>query len=166
MATRFPVVLPVKRHNPVNRRLHLVDIENVIGGAIFSPGEVRIARELIESLVGTVKFEPVIIGVSHMGMFQVHQAWPGARRLVQSGPDGADLKLIDELRHADIAKRVSEVVLVSGDGIFTDSVVQLTARGVKVTIVAPQDGCSRRLRMAAHQTILFTRPEADFKDAA
>lgn len=154
MKVEQPVpVLPFRGH----RRLVLVDIENFIGGAIFTAGDVTCAQHLIASLIGPINSDLATVGVSHMGMFSVHQSWGGARMLVQSGPDGADLKLLEELCHDDIASRFDEVVLISGDGIFTESVAKLTARSVKVTVVAPSDGCSRRLEMAANATIKFDR---------
>ena len=151
--------LPKKERNVYQRRLVVVDIENVIGTATFSASDVALARQLIEDLIGPIMNELVIVGSSHMGMFAIHRAWRSAKLMIQSGPDGADLRLLEELEHRDIAERFTDVVLVSGDGIFTETVAGLTACGLAVTVVAPIDGCARRLEVAATKTLKFDRAE-------
>jgi len=65
-----------------------------------------------------------------------------------SGLDGADLALLEVLGE-NIAARFTEVVLVSGDGIFADAVAVFAALGVHTTVIAHRDGLSRRLELAA-----------------
>ena len=47
----------------------------------------------------------------------------------------------------------TDVLLVSGDAIFTDAVAALGAQGVTVTVASRPESLSRRLRMAASHTI-------------
>lgn len=156
----------IRRDRLRTRRLIVVDIENMVGGGVASAYDAWIARMKVEHLVGPVNLEQVIIGTSHFGAIATRVGWTGARILVKSGPDGADLRLLDEMQHWDIPLRFGEVVLVSGDGIFTDAVANLTARSTRVTVLAPADGCSKRLRMAASTCILFDRPTTDERSAA
>jgi uncharacterized LabA/DUF88 family protein len=74
---------------------------------------------------------------------------------VRSGEDGADLALLDVLLGERVAARFDEVVLASGDGIFTDAVAALGTAGVDVTVLARSGHCSKRLRLAARHTVLL-----------
>lgn len=159
MFTPIQGALPKNERRLRERQLILVDIENVLGTPTFTADDALLARDMIENSVGSIRNELVMVVSSHRGMFQVFAAWHGARLKFQSGPDGADLALLEELQHADIAERFTDVILVSGDGIFTDRVVSLTAQGVKVTVVAPVDGCSRRLELAANKVMKFDRSD-------
>lgn len=79
--------------------------------------------------------------------------WKGSRLVARSGENGADLALLEVLARERVEERFDEVVLVSGDGIFTDVVAALSAAGVHVTVVARREACSNRLRMAAARTL-------------
>lgn len=135
------------------RRLVLVDIENVVGGAAVTPAMAAWARTVIESALLGTHDEQVVIGTSHCGLFNVKDAWPCARVEVRSGPDGADLELLEVLTTEHLASRFDEVVLVSGDGIFAEAVADLGRSGVHVVVAAWADGLSTRLRLAANQTL-------------
>lgn len=81
-------------------------------------------------------------------------AWKGNRRFVfRPGVDGADLKLLEILETESIADRYTEVLLVSGDAIFTDVIAALGREGVAVTVAARPEAFSRRLRLAASHTV-------------
>lgn len=151
MFTPIRQVLPSGR-DLRNRRLVVVDIENVIGGAALNAHAVAWARRAIEDLCGPADSDHVVIGTSHVGLLAVGSTWGGPRHVVGSGPDGADLALLDVLDE-NIATRFGETILVSGDGIFTTSLAALAAAGVRTTVIAHPDGLSRRLRMTAHRVL-------------
>src|SRR5437870_5832613 len=115
------------------RRLLVVDIENVAGGAVVTKAMAEWARNVVESALNVVNGEQVVIGTSHLGLFNAKSAWPCARMKVRSGQDGADIELLDVLATEDLARRFDEVVVVSGDGIFADAVARLGGSGVQVT---------------------------------
>ena len=92
-------------------------------------------------------------GVQPLGSQDSSLRLPGARRRWRSGPDGADLALIDELSDLRIMKRYRRVTLCSGDGIFADSLAALAAAGIVVTVVSVRDRLARRLAMAAHEVL-------------
>lgn len=158
MPINLAAVLPLKQHTPTNRRqIILVDIENVVGGAVRTRSAASWARQQITNVVDISAEDHVIIGTSHIGWFDTALAWPDKQYVVNSGPDGADLALLAEMDALKI-ERYDEVVLVSGDGIFADAVAALIARGAAVTVVAHYGHCSHRLRLAAQHTI-YLQPD-------
>jgi hypothetical protein len=138
------------------RRLTLIDIENISGGAIRTLAEARWAQRMLDSTLGLQRQEQVIVGVSKAGAINTWPVWSPARIVVGTGVDGADHALLNVLNNENIADRFDEVILVSGDGIFTDTVATLGSRGVTVTVVAHQSALAKRLQMAASQTVTFT----------
>lgn len=99
--------------------------------------------------------EQVVVGTSHVGLFNVKSAWPCARMRVRSGSDGADLELLEVLATEILEQRFDEVVVVSGDGIFADVVAELAGSGVQVTAAAWAASFSSRLRLAACRTVFL-----------
>lgn len=139
------------------RRLAVVDIENLIGGAVLHPTEAAWARRrLIEAGVLT-EADQAVIGTSHVGLVHIGMAWTRQRYVLGSGPDGADLALLDVLDE-DLPAKYDEVVLASGDGIFAGAVAELCAAGLSVHVVAVRNRLSRRLRLAATQITLLDQP--------
>lgn len=132
------------------RTFVFVDIENVMGGEA-SPRRLEEALDLVAAVaVG----EPLLtIGMSHrwcrMVGVELRHRFPGCRiPSLRSGPDGADLELIAAIREQRITE-VDSVVLLTGDGGFTEVVEELVAEGVEVTVVTGHGGMSRRLGSAA-----------------
>lgn len=147
-------------HGPRGRRLVVVDIENVAGGAVLTTEQATRARRAVEETVPSSGDELIVIGTSHVGLLASRIAWPGPRIVVRSGSDGADLALLEVLTTERVEERFDSVVLVSGDGIFTDAVAAVEARGVDVTVVAHVDGCAKRLRLAASRTVFLEDADA------
>lgn len=135
------------------RRIVLVDIENVVGGSAAVHDHVAWARETVERLVSLRPGDHVVVGCGPGGLLDLGCTWTHVRYVVRSGLDGADLALLDVLGE-NIPRRFTEVVLVSGDGIFADAVAVFAAQGIHTTVVAHRDGLSRRLELAAN-TVKF-----------
>jgi hypothetical protein len=160
MFTCKAVALPPMKRAMRGRRLVIVDIENVVGGAVLSQEAALWAKAQVREVIAVTASDQIVIGTSHIGLLPTGCAWPKLRFVVASGPDGADRALLEVLEE-NVAGRFGEVVLVSGDGIFTEAVSGLTRRGVRVAVVAHKDGLSNRLRMAAtHVAYLPTRYDA------
>jgi hypothetical protein len=157
MFTRKADALPRKKRALRGRRLVVVDIENMVGGAVLATEQAAAARRSLQEAVNLSGCEQVIIGTSHIGALASGLGWCRSRLVVRSGENGADLGLLDVLTGERIPERFDEVVLASGDGIFTDVVAALGAAGVAVTVVARSGHCSRRLRMAAGRTVFLTQ---------
>jgi hypothetical protein len=146
---------------PKNRTMHLVDIENVCGNARPLRHDVEMARRCYEELMSPGADDHFVIACNHGACIEVGLAWLGARLVVRSGPDGADLALLGILDHEDIPSRFGRVVIASGDGIFADVADQLASEGVEVTVVSLEHSLSRRLRLAAGRVRLIPRPHRD-----
>ncbi|WP_253919940.1 NYN domain-containing protein [Dietzia psychralcaliphila] len=111
---------------------------------------------MLDATLSIGEREQVIVGVDKAGAINTGPVWSSARIVVGSGADGADHALLDVLSDENIAGRFDEVILVSGDGIFTDAVAALGSHDVKVTVVAHQSQLAKRLQMAASHTVTFT----------
>lgn len=135
------------------RRLVVVDIENVVGGALVTQAMAEWARTVVEDALDVREGEQVVIGTSHLGLFNAKTAWPCARVKVRAGDDGADLELVDVLTYERIAERFDEVILVSGDHIFAEAVAVLGGSGVMVTVASWAESLSARLRLTAARTV-------------
>jgi NYN domain len=151
--TAEAAALPQKKRALRGRRLVAVDIENVAGGAVMTQAMADWARVVVETALEVSDGEQVVIGTSHVGLFNTKAAWPSARVRIRSGPDGADIELLDVLANERIYERFDEVVLVSGDGVFADVVARLGGRGVQVTVASWSISLAARLRLAAKRTV-------------
>lgn len=139
------------------RRLVVVDIENVVGGAVKTVEAASRAAKVLREALGLTGDEQAVIGTSHYGMLSTGLGWDGPRRIVmRSGSDGADLALLEILTEERVAERFEEVALVSGDGIFAETLAALAKCGVRTTVVARAGHCSARLRLAAFKTVLLS----------
>ncbi len=142
MSTRDPL-------QPTSRTLHLVDVENLLGTATPDPRDIPALEAAYAHAAELGPRDHVILASSHICGRSLWYAWPGApRRLVASGPDGADNALLAVLATEQPTERFGRVVIGSGDGGFTDAAARLQGAGVKVTVVYGVGFLARRLRMA------------------
>lgn len=141
------------------RRLHLVDIENLAGASAPSLGQVREVQGLYTDCLPVGAMDQVVIASSHLTLLNAALGWPGARYRVRSGPDGADLELLDVLLYENVASRFSEVVIGSGDGVFASVAAILAASGVWVTVASRRGHLSRRLELAAREVFFIDGPK-------
>ena len=143
------------------RRLHLVDIENLADDARPSLRQVRQAHGRYADCLKFGAMDQVEVASSHLTLLNAALGWPHARYRVRSGPDGADLALLDVLRHENIARRFTHVAIGSGDHLFAQQAAHLAAQGVWVTVVSRRRSLSPRLALAAREVIfLDTMAEA------
>jgi hypothetical protein len=135
------------------RGLHVIDIENLAGAGKPSFDQIRVVQG---SYVGHVTFgalDQVVVASSHLTLLSAALGWPHARYRIRSGPDGADLELLDVLLYERIAARFTRVVIGSGDGAFARAAASLAAAGVQVIVVSRPDSLSSRLAFAATEVI-------------
>lgn len=152
-----------------NRTLHLVDVENLAGGSLCSLRGVIATADDYLSLLPPSEGDLYVVATSCSNAPVGYFGWPtSAQRLMRSGENGADLALLEAYTALEIASRFDRVVIGSGDGIFTDLTVHLTALGCQVIIVSRPDSLSKRLRMAAHCIALLPdlHPESGSNYAA
>jgi len=137
------------------RRLHLVDIENLAGDSLPSLSQVRQALGLYADCLAFGAMDQVEVASSHLTLLNAALGWPHAHYRVRSGPDGADLALLDVLRHENVAKRFTHVAFGSGDHLFAEEAARLSAQGVWVTVVSRRCSLSPRLALAAREVIFL-----------
>jgi hypothetical protein len=137
------------------RRLHLVDIENLAGASRPSLSQVRQALGLYTGCLAFGAMDQVEVASSHLTLLNAALGWPHACYRVRSGPDGADLALLDVLRHENIAQRFTHVAIGSGDHLFAEQAAHLAAQGVWVTVVSRRRSLSPRLALAAREVIFL-----------
>ena len=135
------------------RRLHLVDIENLAGDSLPSLGQVRKAQGLYAGCLAFGDMDQVEVGSSHLTLLNAALGWPYAHYRVRSGPDGADLALLEVLRHENVARRFTHVAIGSGDHLFAEAAADLADQGVWVTVVSRRRCLSAQLALAARQVI-------------
>ena len=140
------------------RRLHLIDVENLAGNPTPDAAQARnlLARYLL--LVGVGTWDQVVIASSHLALKKTGCWWPGARYLVRSGPDGADLALLDLARHERIAERFPQITIASGDGIFAQAAASLETTGSRVNAVSRRAARSRQLALAVGWKVTYIDP--------
>jgi len=157
----------MNRKQYLSRRLHLVDIENMIGSPRPNPSEVAGFRDLYGELGLAKTGDLVVIACNHGAELAAHAGWSSVRVVARSGPNGADLALLKVLAEENVPERFGEVVLCSGDGIFSEALGRLAAQGVKTTVVSRGDSLSVQLRLAAGSVIAVSpRPAPEACEAA
>jgi hypothetical protein len=137
------------------RRLHLVDIENLAGNSLPSLCQVRQALGRYAGCLAFGAMDQVEVASSHLTLLNAALGWPHAHYRIRSGPDGADLVLLDVLRHENVASRFTHVAIGSGDHLFAEEAARLAAQGVRVTVVSRRRSLSRQLELAAREVIFL-----------
>jgi hypothetical protein len=137
------------------RRLHLVDIENLAGDPRPSLSQVRQALGLYADCLAFGAMDQVEVASSHLTLLNAALGWPHAHYRVRSGPDGADLALLDVLQHENVAQRFTHVAIGSGDHLFAEQAARLAAQGVWVTVVSQRRSLSRQLELAAREVMFL-----------
>ena len=131
------------------RQLILIDIENLTGTPSPTSEEVETAKAALRQVVSGFDDAQHIVACSHHAAPTVAFAFRGARHLWRSGPDGADLALLDVLESERVDERFERVTICSGDGIFTASAAWLASADVDVTVVSLPGCLAARLQLAA-----------------
>ena len=140
------------------RGLHLIDIENLAGASMPSLSQVREVQGLYAGHLALGALDQVVLASSHLTLLNAALGWPHARYRVRSGPDGADLELLDVLLCENIAVRFTHVTIGSGDGAFALAAATLAAAGVWVTAVSLRRSLSPRLALAAREVVYLDSP--------
>lgn len=139
----------------VDRSVHLFDVENMLSTGEIEVNEINAVFADYRDQVAMTKDDLVIVGVSSaegllaLGMSDLRNC----RLLYRPGKDGADLALQDVLDDERLEDRFSAVHVASGDGGFSTSAAAIAGRGARVIVVSRPESLSKRLRLAAHQTI-------------
>jgi hypothetical protein len=136
-----------------SRHLVLIDIENLAATASPTTQDVGMVKTVLGLLMPDFDTAQRIVACSHHAAPAVAFAFPGARHLWRSGPNGADLELLDVLENERVDQRFGRVTLCSGDGNFASSVARLAGAHVDVTVVALKGKLAARLELAARHVV-------------
>lgn len=147
------------------RELHLLDIENLLGGSRFNAAQVAQFRDfyLLHNHVAD-DAHIVIATSSAQGVVEAGLGWQHTRTIFQTGHDGADLALLDVINSEHVVERFTKIVIASGDGIFAQAADAMFNQGVNVTVFAPALAISSEFTHAAEIVHLFSAN--DFRLAA
>jgi NYN domain-containing protein len=135
------------------RALHLIDIENLAGGAKPNFEQIRDVQGIYADRLRFGALDQVVIASNPHALLSVALGWPHARYRVGYGRDGADLELLDVLLSEKVAARFTRVIIGSGDGAFARAAASLAAAGVQVIVVSRRGSLSARLAFAASEVI-------------
>lgn len=143
-----------KRHRfwEEGRTLHLVDIENLMGGPLGGDELLRNVSRAYRSSARMAVGDHAIVACNPTLLLPTKLEWEANRVLVGFGPDGADRRLLAELTsHRWVVSHFDRVVIGSGDGIFSRRASILRHHGVRVEVVALRGAIARRLQRAVDQ---------------
>lgn len=135
------------------RRLILVDIENFNGLPVQSSKQAEWCKAMLTNWLDIKEGEIVVVAVDGSGILAVNAAWTRVRLCMGKGEDGADLVLIEEIERMNPG-RFTEIALVSGDGIFAESVARAAALGLPTKVYTHRSQLSKRLQLAATEVHL------------
>jgi hypothetical protein len=142
------------------RAIHFVDIENLAGSPVVSLEQAAETLGAYRLAAGCGPDDLLVVASSHLTARRAMWACPGARWLIRSGRNGADLALIGAMLARHIPKRFETDVVGSGDGIFATACAQLQSAGCAVAVVARRESLSRALRFAVRDVrFLQTNPD-------
>jgi hypothetical protein len=137
-------------HQPI-RSLHLIDVENLVGGSRVGVDAVAPAFEAYRRTVTVGPEDHVVLGTGTELAFASKAAWPGALLRIGKGIDGADRALLSALAPDFIASHYHRLVVGSGDHAFAPMVAELRSRRVAVMVIVRDrtslSGDLRRLAM-------------------
>lgn len=142
----------------VVRSHHLVDIENLCGTSLLHATAVADTRRAYFASVQVGALDQVTIASAHCNILAAAAGWPGARYLVKSGPNGADIRLAEVVVEEHLEDRFDRVHFGSGDGGLAPFAAHLGGAGVRVTAVSRIGALSPRMRLAASDVIYLDRP--------
>ena len=148
-----------------NRGIHLIDIENLAGHAALTFASARWAAEGYRNVAESASGDLIVVAACHRTAFAASAAFPGARLILGSGPDGADKRLLEVMREESLDARFGRLVIGSGDGIFTIEAARL-ATNMHVACVGLPGHVASRLRMACHTTLYIGSNHDNFRMSA
>lgn len=141
------------------RSVHLVDLENLLGGADFSEADVVALMGSYRTVAECLDDDHLIVATCYRAALSAWFGCPDARRLVRSGADGADLALLEVIQNEGLARRFDRVVIASGDAIFAPATALLQLQGAEVVVVSRPDALSTALRIAVRDIrVLGAKP--------
>ena len=97
----------------------------------------------------------VATGCNSQHALTVELAWPSVCHRRRSGPDGADMALLEESDWAASVGRFRRVVIGSGDRIFLAALDRLRSADITVQVVSRRRSLSSALALRARGSVQF-----------
>lgn len=142
----------------VTRSMHLIDAENLCGTSLVAPEQVVRLKTAYLASVEVGPLDHFILATSHLSVLALQAGWPGARYLMRSGKDGADIELAKVVANENLDTRFDHVYFGSGDGGLAPFAAYLGERGTPVTAVTRIGSLSPRMKLATKDVIYLDRP--------
>ncbi|HEY8787583.1 MAG TPA: hypothetical protein VIM10_00400 [Actinopolymorphaceae bacterium] len=121
------------------RRIHLVDIENMCRGFV-TPTSARAFAEAYATAGVLGWADHVVVGTSPASVVQTYSLPRGWRRVLgAAGPDGADIALADALPDGLLLTSFDGLVIASGDHYFCKVAIAASKAGLHVSLVTTKD---------------------------
>lgn len=136
---------------PSITRLVIADVDNLVGDPAANQEEhTRLWRIIRGQAIRFDEHTRTVAAATSLSAMPAFCAMASegvpAQRLVRNGKDGADLALLESVDIDHLVRcGLREVVLATGDGIFTDLALALRARGIKVILLLGRGAPARRL---------------------
>lgn len=145
-----------------SRTQHFLDIENLCGAAHLHPSLVTSTFLDYLDVTNAAPSDLFTVTTSHHNFEAAAFALRDIRSLhippPRSGPDGADLALIDEIAATPLRKDIDRICIGSGDHIFTFPLTRLTNLGFHTTAVSRRDSCSLHVTRAVDHVLYLSDP--------
>lgn len=118
------------------RALHLIDIENQLGGGKYDQRSVEIYRDSYFAQVPQNELDQFFLASNPAMMSETAFGWSKSAAKFKGGKNGADDLIAEYLSDLDYVKNnFCHVFIASGDGRFVSIAKKLIEMGVKVTMV-------------------------------
>lgn len=138
---------------PTNRTQHFLDIENLCGTADLYPEIVISTFINYLEVTDAASHDLFTVSTSHYNYEVIAFALRDIRSFhllpPRSGPDGADMALIDGITAAPLNRDIERICIGSGDHIFAFALKRLNNNGFHTTAVSRPDACSLHVARAA-----------------
>ena len=139
-----------RRHVPAGRALHIVDLENLMGGPMAGFLPMAKAAAAYYEAVSVGEDDHLVVAVNPCLALDAHDCFPSALLRVRGGHDGADLALLEAIDDAQfVCSRYTRLIVGSGDGIFASAMLRLRLWGLLVGVVSRKCSLSASLRDSA-----------------
>lgn len=135
---------------PEERAIHLIDIENLMGGPRKGRERLRWVIYDYRTAAGVGEVDHPVIGVNPGLVPMAYDSWRSARLVTGGGPDGADKALLHAVKdHGFIRRRYYRLVIGSGDHAFADTAKMFVGYGLRVDVVSRRTALSKALQAVA-----------------
>lgn len=140
--------------------LHIVDIENLAGDAYPPPWAARWALTAYGQVSGHRTGDLAYVAANRYLLAGIGFHKPFSCQLrTASGPDGADLALIDAAPSSWVGTRFRRLVVGSGDHAFVPLAVDALEAGLEVVVVARRGTVAREFHRIGCEVRYLPEPE-------